>query len=49
MALRERESTGKGQLIELPLTEGFLPTLGEFVMDYTMNNRDTPTKETQTS
>ena len=47
MALREREATGKGQLIELPLTEGFLPTLGEFVMDYTMNNRDTPTQGNQ--
>ena len=44
MALRERESTGEGQLIELPLTEGFLPTLGEYVMDYTMNHRDTPTQ-----
>ena len=42
MALRHRESTGKGQLIELPLTEGFLPVLGEYIMDYTMNGRDTP-------
>ena len=25
----------------MPLTEGFLPTLGEFIMDYTMNGRDT--------
>ena len=40
MALRQRQRTGKGQLIELPLTEGFLPVLGEFVMDATMNGRD---------
>ena len=39
MALRQRRRTGKGQLIELPLTEGFLPVLGEFVMDATMNGR----------
>ena len=44
MALRHRERTGEGQLIEMPLTEGFLPTLGEFIMDYTMNQRDTPTQ-----
>ncbi len=44
MALRHREQTGEGQLIEMPLTEGFLPTLGEFIMDYTMNGRDTPTQ-----
>jgi len=44
MALRHRERTGEGQLIEMPLTEGFLPTLGEFIMDYTMNGRDTPTQ-----
>ena len=42
MALRHRERTGEGQLIEMPLTEGFLPVLGEFIMDYTMNGRDTP-------
>ena len=34
MALRHRERTGEGQLIEMPLTEGFLPVLGEFIMDY---------------
>jgi crotonobetainyl-CoA:carnitine CoA-transferase CaiB-like acyl-CoA transferase len=28
----------------MPLTEGFLPTLGEFIMEYTMNGRDTPTQ-----
>ncbi len=44
MALRHRERTGEGQLIEMPLTEGFLPILGEFMMDYSMNGRDTPTQ-----
>lgn len=44
MALRHRERTGEGQLIEMPLTEGFLPVLGEFIMDYTMNGRNTPTQ-----
>ena len=44
MALRHRERTGEGQLIEMPLPEGFLPTLGEFIMDYTMNGRDTPSQ-----
>ncbi|MCZ6873158.1 MAG: CoA transferase [bacterium] len=44
MALRHRERTGQGQLIEMPLTEGFLPVLGEFIMDYTMNGRDTPSQ-----
>ena len=44
MALRHRERTGKGQLIEMPLPEGFLPTLGEFIMDYAMNGRDTPSQ-----
>ena len=42
LALRHRERTGRGQLIEMPLTEGFLPVLGEFIMDATMNGRDTP-------
>ena len=42
MALRHRDRTGEGQLIELPLTEGFLPVLGEYIMDATMNGRDTP-------
>ena len=44
MALRHRERTGEGQLIEMPLPEGFLPTLGEFIMDYTMNGRDAPSQ-----
>ena len=44
MALRHRDRTGEGQLIEMPLPEGFLPTLGEFIMDYTMNGRDAPSQ-----
>ena len=41
MALRHHKQPGEGQLIEMPLSGGFLPTLGEFIMDYTMNGRDT--------
>ena len=44
MALRHRDRTGEGQLIEMALPEGFLPTLGEFIMDYTMNGYDTPSQ-----
>ena len=44
MALRHRDRTGEGQLIEMALPEGFLPTLGEFIMDYTMNGHDTPSQ-----
>ncbi len=39
MGLRHRERTGRGQHIEMPLAESFLPVLGEFIMDYTMNKR----------
>jgi len=42
MALRHRERTGEGQQIELPLAEGFVPVLAEYILDYTMNGRDTP-------
>ena len=42
MGLRHRERTGEGQLIELPLAEAFIPTLGEFVLDYVMNGYDPP-------
>ncbi|MEZ4501287.1 MAG: CoA transferase [Dehalococcoidia bacterium] len=40
-ALRHRERTGEGQQVEMPLAEAFLPVLGEFIMDYTMNGRVT--------
>jgi len=39
MALRHRDRTGEGQQIEMPLAEAFLPNLGEFILDYTMNGR----------
>ena len=42
MALRHRERTGEGQQIEMPLAEAFLPNIGEFILDYTMNGRVTP-------
>ena len=38
-ALIHREITGIGQQIEMPLAESFLPALGEWILDYTMNNR----------
>ena len=40
-ALRHRERTGVGQQIEMPLAEAFLPALGEYILDYTMNGRVT--------
>ena len=39
MALRHRHRTGQGQQIEMPLAEAFLPALGEWILDYTMNGR----------
>lgn len=39
-ALRSRARTGLGQQIEMPLAEAFLPMLGEYILDYTMNGRD---------
>ena len=39
MALHHRRSTGKGLFIDISLGENFLPHLGEYVMDYTMNGR----------
>jgi crotonobetainyl-CoA:carnitine CoA-transferase CaiB-like acyl-CoA transferase len=38
-ALRYRDATGEGQQIEMPLAEGFLPNLGEFILDFEMNGR----------
>ncbi len=42
MALRHRERTGEGQLIEMPLNEGFVPTLAEFLFEHTMNHVNPP-------
>jgi crotonobetainyl-CoA:carnitine CoA-transferase CaiB-like acyl-CoA transferase len=42
MGLRHRERTGEGQQIELPLAEGFVPVLAEYVLEYAMNQRDVP-------
>ncbi len=39
MGLRYRERTGKGAMIEVPTAENFVPFLGDFIMDYTMNGR----------
>ena len=39
MALRHRRRTGQGQQIEMAQAENFLPYLGEFILDYTMNGR----------
>lgn len=41
MALRHVRKTGKGQLLEQPLAEAFLPIIGEYLLDYTANGRDT--------
>lgn len=39
MGLRQLRKTGEGLLIELATAENWVPTIGEFVMDYTMNGR----------
>ena len=39
MGLRQRRKTGKGLMIEVATAENFVPFIGEFVMDYTMNGR----------
>ncbi len=38
-ALTHRERSGVGQQIEMPLAESFLPILGEWILDFTMNGR----------
>ena len=38
-ALQYRRRTGKGSFIELSLVENMIPSLGESIMDYTMNGR----------
>jgi crotonobetainyl-CoA:carnitine CoA-transferase CaiB-like acyl-CoA transferase len=40
MALRHRRSSGRGQLVELPLAEGFISFLGELILDLNMNGAD---------
>ncbi len=44
MALRHRERTGEGQLIEMPLNESFIPSLAEYLFDYTMNGLNPPSQ-----
>ena len=39
MGLRYRDRTGRGLLIEQATTENFVPLIGEFVLDYSMNGR----------
>ncbi len=39
MGVRYRNKTGKGVMIEAPTAENFVPLLGDFVMDYSMNGR----------
>jgi len=39
IALYHRYQTGEGQFIDMSLAEAMLPHLGEFVIDYTMNQR----------
>jgi crotonobetainyl-CoA:carnitine CoA-transferase CaiB-like acyl-CoA transferase len=39
LALRHRQRTGQGQLVELAQAENFIPYLGEAVMDYILNKR----------
>ncbi len=44
MALRHREQTGLGQQIEMPLNEGFIPTLAEYLFEYSMNGVNPPSQ-----
>jgi len=39
LALRQRRRTGNGQYIDLSLQESLISLLGEYVVDYTMNQR----------
>jgi crotonobetainyl-CoA:carnitine CoA-transferase CaiB-like acyl-CoA transferase len=40
MALRARRRTGRGQMIELSQAENFLPILGDFILEWSVNHRD---------
>ena len=42
-ALHHRRRTGKGQYIELGQAEDAMPMMGQFFMDYTMNERNSST------
>ncbi len=44
MALRHREQTGQGQMIEMPLNEGFIPTLAEYLFQRSMNGDNPPSQ-----
>ncbi|MBM4415356.1 MAG: CoA transferase [Chloroflexi bacterium] len=39
LALRQRDRSGKGVYVELATAENYVPFLGEFVLDYSMNGR----------
>jgi crotonobetainyl-CoA:carnitine CoA-transferase CaiB-like acyl-CoA transferase len=39
MGMRYRERTGQGLMVELATAENFMPMLGEFILDYSMNGR----------
>ena len=39
LALRHRRRTGRGQLIEIPQAENFLPFMAGSLLDYTLNGR----------
>ncbi|MSQ40626.1 MAG: CoA transferase [Dehalococcoidia bacterium] len=39
MGLRYRKRTGQGVMIEVATAENFVPFLGDYIMDYTMNDR----------
>ncbi len=41
-ALHYRSRTGKGQFIDISQTEGFLPHLGDAIMDFSLNGRVAP-------
>lgn len=39
IALLHRRKTGEGQLVEFATAENFMPLIGDFILDYTMNDR----------